>query len=68
MHQGKKIAGVFHTNPDNLAKIKEEEKEGGGGGFHISFFYSLKKSIVLRLTELCRRCKSWSNKLSVLLL
>lgn len=49
-------------------KIKEEEKERGGGGFHISFFYSLKKSIVLRLTELCRRCKSWSNKLSVLLL
>ena len=49
-------------------KIKEEEKEGGGGGFYISFFYSLNKSIVLRLTELCRRCKSWSNKLSVLLL
>ena len=35
-------------------KIKEEEKEGGGGGFYISFFYSLNKSIVLRLTELCR--------------
>ena len=49
-------------------KIKEEEKEGGGGGFYISFFYSLNKSIVLRLTELCRRSKSWSNKLSVLLL
>ena len=34
-------------------KKKKKDEEIGGRGFYISFFYSLNKSIVLRLTEHC---------------
>ena len=49
----KKIAGphVFFIQILIIWQKKDEEK--GGRGFYISFFYSLNKSIVLRLTEHC---------------
>ena len=62
----KKIAGphVFFIQILIIWQKKDEEK--GGRGFYISFFYSLNKSNVLRLTEHCwdvnlgqTNCRYW---------
>ena len=53
MHQQKKSLDrtCFPYKSWFFGKKKDEEK--GGRGFYISFFYSLNKSNVLRLTEHC---------------
>ena len=50
----KKVAGP-HVFFIQILIILQKKKDGekGGRGFYISFFYSLNKSIVLRLTEHC---------------
>ena len=49
----KKIAGPHVFSIQILTFWQKKDEEKGGRGFYISFFYSLNKSNVLRLTEHC---------------